>query len=205
MATYEPQTRQPLRLPAGSIRGIMSLLIAGLFWTLLLISEQKQIQIPLFLYFLSGMVFVFFVAHGKTIEREGQSPPLGLPRGALRFIILVGTLIVIGIYLYQHDHSPLHLLVPDARVLAEQWKRLTIALFAGFFAGWLVGNGPWRNSAIFQDVQAWISIVAMIGLTVEVMILLFINPNLQQEVQVDLKLFEAILTGIIAFYFGSRS
>ena len=59
MSMTVPPVRQPLRLPAGSVRALLALLIAGLFWLLLLLPAEKQIPIPLFLYFLAGMVLLF--------------------------------------------------------------------------------------------------------------------------------------------------
>jgi len=204
MTTIPPRTRHPLRLPAGSIRGLMSLLITGLFWTLLLLAKQKNITIPLFLYFLSGMVLLFFVAHGKTITPPGQTPPFGMPRGTLRFLIVVGTLVVFGVYWYQNGSFPVAKLTPTKDQL-EYWPQLTAAMLVGLLGGWIVGRGPWRDSAFFQDIQAWVSLLAMLGLVIEVIAILVVNPSLDANKQIQLHLFEAILTGIIAWYFGSRS
>lgn len=204
MSTTPPAVRHPLRLPAGSVRALLAMLIAGLFWLLLLLPAEKQIPIPLFLYFLAGMILMFFVSHGNSISSSGQPPPWGLPRGTFRFLLIVGTIAVIAAHIYLRQSSPLPRLVPAADQL-QQWPNLTIALFGGLSLGWLVGRGPWRNSAVFQDLQAWVSIIAMFGLTAEVVILLFINPNLEANPPVDLRVYETILTGIIAWYFGSRS
>jgi hypothetical protein len=203
MSTTVAPARQPLKLPAGSVRALLAMIIAGLFW-LLLLPAEKQIPIPLFLYFLAGMVLMFFVAHGNSISSAGQPPPWGLPRGTFRFLLIVGTIAVLAAHFYFRHSSPLPRLVPAAEQL-QQWPNLTIALFGGLSLGWLVGRGPWRYSAVFQDFQAWVSIVAMIGLAAEVIILLFINPSLEENPPVDLRVFESVLTGIIAWYFGSRS
>jgi len=204
VATAQPLPRQPLRLPAGSVRAMLATMIAGLFWLLLLLPTEKQIPIPLFLYFLAGMVLLFFVAHGKSISTGGQPPPWGMPRGTFRFLLIAGTIVVIAAHIYLRKTSPLPRLVPAADQL-KQWPNLTIALFGGLGAGWLVGRGPWRNSAVFQDLQAWVSIIAMLGLVAEIIIRLFINPHLEDNPPIDLRTYEEVLTGIIAWYFGSRS
>jgi len=201
----EPQYhRHPLGLPAGSVRATLSLFVAGLFWTLLFIPDEKQIPIPLFLYFLSALILLFFFAHGKSIGTPGGRSPWGLPRGTFRFILVAGTAAVFGIYYYQHHELPFAKLVPQPAQLS-QWPNLLISLVAGLGFGWLVGRGPWRNSYAFQDIQAWVSLLAMLGLTAEIIIVLFINPTLKEETKLDLSVWECILTGIVAWYFGARS
>ncbi|MFL5342724.1 MAG: hypothetical protein ACJ8F7_21540 [Gemmataceae bacterium] len=201
----EPLSRHPLGLPAGSVRATLALIISGLFWTLLLIPDDKAVPIPLFLYFLSAMILLFFFAHGKTISgEEGQKPPWGLPSGSFRILILLGTGVAVGLHYYLYGHWPLQRLKPQPDQLS-QWPTLLIALLAGLGLGWLFGRGPWRRSAVFQDLQAWVSLLAMLGLGAEIIIVLFINPSLKADVKLDLTTWECVLTGIVAFYFGARS
>jgi hypothetical protein len=197
-------TRHPFGLPAGSVRATLALAIAGLFWTLLLLPDEKQIPIPLFLYFLMAMILLFFFSHGKSIGAGDGRSPWGLPRGTFRFLLVAGTAAVFGLFYYLHQELPLAKLVPKPEQLT-QWPNLLIALAGGLGLGWLVGRGPWRTSYVFQDIQAWVSLLAMLGLTAEILIVLFINPNLKKELKLDLSLWECILTGIVAWYFGARS
>ena len=139
----ETTHRHPLGLPAGSVRATIALMIAGLFWTLLLVPEEKSIPIPLFLYFCTVMILLFFFAHGKTISAvESDSPPWGLPRGTFRFLIVAGTAAVFGLHYYLRETLPLNKLVPQPGQL-KQWHNLLIALVGGLGFGWLVGHGPW--------------------------------------------------------------
>jgi len=197
--------RHPLGLPAGSVRATLALIIAGLFWTLLLIPDEKAIPIPLFLYFLSAMILLFFFAHGKSISaEEGQWPPWGLPHGTFRVIIVLGTIAGCGLHYYLYGHFPIQRLRPQPEQLA-QWPWLLVALVGGLALGWLIGRGPWRRSYVFMDLQAWVSLLAMLGLGAEIVIVLFINPSLKTDLKLDLSTWECVLTGIVAFYFGSRS
>lgn len=201
----EALTRHPLGLPAGSIRAALSMFIAGLFWTLLLLPAERQITIPLFLYFLTAMILLFFFSHGRSVGAEDDRSPWGMPRGTFRFLIIAGTAAVFGFHYYLYQSLPLDKLVPKPEQLG-QWRNLLIALGAGLGSGWLIGRGPWRRTAVFQDVQAWVSLLAMLGLTAEIVIVLFINPNFQnQDLKLDLSTWECILTGIVAWYFGARS
>ena len=71
--TSSDAARPPLGLPPGSIRGLLSLQIVITFWLLLAMPEDKQKPIPMNLYFLLTMVFVFFVSHGKSIAKKVQT------------------------------------------------------------------------------------------------------------------------------------
>lgn len=203
MAEYVAK-RQPLRLPAGSIRAMLSTLIVGMFWLLLLMPANKQITVPMYLYFLAGMVMLFVFAHGKTISRPDEPAPLYLPRGTFRFLILVGTIAVLGLHYYLRNQSPLETLKPNAQQL-DQWPRLAIAMLGGLIVGWLAGRGPWRDAAWFQDFQAWISLLAMLGLVIDLVIVTFINPHVAENLRLDMGVLEAILVGLVAWYFGARS
>jgi len=203
-ATLNPIPRHPLNLPPGSVRSVLSLTITGLFWLILLLPEQNPLQVPLYLYCLLGLVLVFFVSHGHSIAPAGSGhrSPLGLPRGSVRGIILLGTAAVIGWCWHSNRELLLQRLKPTPEML-DQWPYLLLALTGGFFFGWIIRLGPWRNWYWFQDVQAWISLIAMAGLGIEMIIRLFINPTLEKDINAPL--WEQILVAIVAFYFGVRS
>jgi hypothetical protein len=212
-----PVYRHPLGLPAGSVRAGLAVMIVGLFW-LLQLSRDEQMPIPLYLYFLLGLVFVFFSAHGHSIGPggTGQPSPWWLPRGTIRWLILLGFLGVNGWLLYsepdqvwgsvddfaRHFQAMGKRMTPQPNQL-EQWPYLFSALAGGYALGWLFRLGPWNRAYWFQDIQAWISLLAMLGLGAEILIRLFINPTL--ELPLNLPVWESILVAIISFYFGVRS
>jgi hypothetical protein len=190
-----------LGLPPGSVRAVLALMIAGLFWLVLVLAETRPVQVPLFLYFLTGMILVFFASHGNSIGVGGKSP-LGLPRGFLRAIILLGAAGVIG-WLYYTDPTKLPQIVTPEPEQLKQWPTLLLTTLGGFAIGHIIGRGPWRQTAGFQDILAWVSLLAMIGLVVETILVVFINPRLNQEL--SLGGWEAVLTALVTFYFGARS
>ena len=59
---------------------------------------------------------------------------------------------------------------------------------------------PW-----FQDLQAWLSLVALMVMTAVATVHLFFNLALPPAQQLDVPTLEAILSGVVGFYFGSRS
>ncbi len=198
-----PPFRHPLGLPAGSVRATLTLMIVGLFWLLQLITDES-VPIPLYLYFLLGLVLVFFGAHGHTIAPSGTGhpSPWWLPRGTIRWLILLGSLGVNGWLLYSDPDRVIRRLTPHSDQL-QQWPSLLAALLGGFTLGWIIRLGPWKRTPWFQDIQAWISLLAMLGLGAEILFRLFVNPNL--ELPLKLPLWESILVGIVSFYFGVRS
>jgi hypothetical protein len=200
----EPYLRHPLGLPPGSVRSVLALMIAGLFWLLIAMPEGHEVAVPPFLYFLLALILLFFGAHGHTIGRhlgDGRSP-LGLPHGSVRALIVIGTAAVLGWLYYSKPEQFVERLTPDQNRLGE-WPMLVLASVGAFTVGYLVRLGPWRNTPGFQDCLASLSLVAMLGLVAETIIVVFIKPNSLQGL--DLKGWEAILTAVVAFYFGARS
>src|SRR5205085_1678500 len=157
-----PVPRHPLGLPQGSVRAVLSLAIVGLFWLLLLLPADRDVQIPLYLYFLLGLVLLFFASHGRSIDPEGGShrSPLGLPRGSIRGIILLGTMAVVAWCIHSDRDLLIARLTPSTQQLPH-WPYLLGALLGGFFLGWIIRLGPWKGVYWFQDLQEWISLIAI--------------------------------------------
>jgi hypothetical protein len=214
MAQTTPSTaprlhRQPLNLPAGSVRSSLVLMIILPFWILLGV-PQRLGPMPLYIYFLLGLVLVFFASHGGSIAPkhvEDHPSPWYLPRGFFRFALLLVTAGLIGWRFYSDPsgHDLLDRLKPDDTQLTNNGPYLAGALFLGFGAGWLISRllGRYRHSPIYQDLQAAVSIIAMLFLGGLAIVHILINPGLQEPV--NPLVFESILTGIVAWYFGARS
>lgn len=196
--------RHPLGLPPGSVRSVLALMIAGLFCALVAMPEGNEIPVPPFLYFLLALVLLFFGSHGHTIgQNTGDNrAPLGLPHGSVRALIIIGIAAVLGWLYWAKPDQFVERLTPDRMRLAE-WPMLVLASVGAFAVGYVVRLGPWRHTPGFQDTLATLSLVAMLGLVAETVIVVFINPNLLQKL--DLKVWEAVLTAAVAFYFGARS
>jgi hypothetical protein len=201
------QTYYPLGLPPGSVRAILTLMIAGLFWMLTLVPQPEgapPVHIPLFLFALLPMVLLFFAAHGKSIRPDGSKvrSPLFLPRGIIRLLLVAGFGAAIG-YQYHTDRALLESrLTPNPDDLWK-WPPILLTLGLGFLAGHLMGMGPWHKSPKYQNLVAWVSLIAMLCLLAEIVLELVIRPGITQDF--DPFLYECILTGLVAFYFGARS
>jgi hypothetical protein len=195
--------RPPLGLPPGSIRGLLALQVTIIFWVLLLVPNERAVPIPLNLYFLLATVMVFFVSHGKSIARRGEPTPspLWLPGGTLRFVILAGTAAVLAFVAVQHPDRFARL-TPNPDQLPH-WRYYLGALGIGFVLGYGTRILPFRHSWMFQAFQAWTAIIAMAILFLHMVFEVIINFSL--DIPIDAVAWNTIVTGIVAFYFGSRS
>jgi hypothetical protein len=212
----EPASRPPVRrhalgLPAGSVRALLALLVLGLLWAIVLLykplEDDLTKNVPLLfvqLQYLMVLILAhFFTAHGNSIgtpEVDTRSP-LGLPRGSIRLILILG---FAGLVAWIHYYKP---------EFEEPLKAPTTAplvLLAGFFVGYLLtrlvrtlagGQTPFW----YQDLEAWVSLLAMLGLGFELVYYLFIWPDLRPDQRLNLAQFESGLAAVIGLYFGARS
>jgi hypothetical protein len=198
-------TRHPLGLPAGSVRAMMALGVLGMLWAIVL--ATKEGHLPLFfvylLYLLILILAHYFASHGVSIARiPGERNPLGLPRGSVRFLMLAG---IIGLVVWFFYHQGV-----DLDTTARPSFIMPLILLGAFITGWLItavvrtfsgGQLPFW----FQDIQAWFAIVGMLGLIAEMVILIFINSTVVEDLKIDPTQLEWGLTGVIGFYFGARS
>jgi hypothetical protein len=203
-----PIPRQPLGLPEGSVRALLAIMVFGTIWALLLIHEDKPASIPLYLYYLMFLILGSYFAarrHHQPASGVRQSHPLHLPRGTLRFLMIVGFIAAIGWGFYSDPHF-----LDRLNPLVTEQPYLPVVVVGAFFLGILIARfgervlaGPTGVPPWSQDVLAWVSLLAMLGLGAEVLIQLVINPTLSQPLK--LPPWEGILAGLVAFYFGARS
>jgi hypothetical protein len=207
MSTYPVPTRHALGWPQGSIRAVLSLMVVGLVCALMLIPPRDTpTPIPAYLIYLMFLVLGhYFAARGGA---RGQPDawgrqPLWLPRGSVRLILLVS---LAGTCIYRYSSDPAG--------FEEQWQAsveslkeaplLPVAVLTGFFIGVilrrLIGQQP---PPIIQDLEAWLSLISVILMAVATLIHLVINPSLTENLNPTV--WEGILAGVVAFYFGERS
>jgi hypothetical protein len=208
-----PLPRHALGLPAGSVRALLAFGVLGYLWVLVLapgpegkplLAQKQASQAFIYLQFLMVLIIAhFFTAHGHTIGSQVSTrSPLGLPRGSVRLLLLAGYL---GLAFYLYKNQPAFELPATGPVLL-----LLAVLLTAFFVGHILtammrtvagGTLP----AWFQDVQAWFALLGLLLLGVVVIVRLVINTSLPTEKQLDLDTTEAILAGVVGFYFGARS
>jgi hypothetical protein len=205
----EPPERHPLNLPRGTVRSGLVLLIVLPFWVMLL-SPIRLGFMPLYVYFLLGLVLVYFAAHGSyAIEGDEQSG-LSWTGGIFLILIVLGTLALVVYLLLTKDQTfwPDRLAPPPNAAMMAPY--LLIATLGGYGLGWLMSHllGGWRNNYRWQDIQATISLIAMFLLTAGFVYTAFIQPQLPEKPDLsapDTKVFESIVVAVVSWYFGARS
>jgi hypothetical protein len=202
----EVMPRHALGMPPGSVRAVLALMVVGLVCALMLIPSEKPLAIPAYLTYLLFLVLGhYFAARGSTRNQPDpwNRQPLHLPRGFVRLVLLAA---LTATSIYKHTKDP--------TAFADQWKAsvdalqevplLPVVILAGFFAGallrMLIGHHP---PAWYQDFEAWISLIAVLMMSVATLITLVIDPTL--SARMALPVWESILSGVVAFYFGERS
>jgi hypothetical protein len=201
--------RHPLGLPAGSVRALLALMVFGIIWCLLLLPEKpdRDVRVPQYLVYLMFLILGHYFAargHGATAG-PGERHPLYLPRGSLRFIMLAGFAAAMG-WGYYHNPNFFDRLKPDI----QEQPYLPFLLLAVFFLGIVVGRignallaGPEGLPPWFQDMLAWISLLAVMGLAAEIIVHLVINPTLEHPL--NLPHWEGYIASLVGFYFGVKS
>ena len=202
-----PRPRHALGLPAGSVRAMLALGVLAVLWALVYGAEHLHEKLPLtfvYLMFLMTLILAhYFAAHGNSIGRPDSGSALGLPRGTVRFLLLVGYL-SLAWFLYK-GRADLEFATPASADIVE----FLALILTGFFAGhvltvlvrWLSGG---TLPFWFQDIQAWLSILSLIGLAVLILVHVFINPNVNPEYQIGVRL-DVVLATLVSFYYGARS
>ena len=118
----------------------------------------------LYLQFLMMLVLAhYFAAHGSTIgKRASGSSPLGLPGEAC--VLLLAGYLGLAYYLYQERQKLEFESPPQANLIV-----FLALILTGFFAGHILTAAVRFVSggalpAWFQDIQAWVALLAMLGL-----------------------------------------
>ncbi len=206
-----PVRRHPLGLPAGSVRALLAFMVFGIFWTLLLLPERVDVdvRVPQYLYYLMFLILGhYFAARGHTPVIPGvrQHHPLYLPRGSLRLLMILGFTAALAWGFY-HNPRFFDRLKP---LQVAELPYLPLALLGAFFLGIIVARvadrllaGPAGLPAWFQDVLAWVSLIALVSLVIEVVVRLVINPTLNRPL--ELPHWEGYLAAVVGFYFGLKS
>jgi hypothetical protein len=198
--------RHALGLPAGSIRALLTSLVFGLLAAIIVSGGQARVPtLYNYLWYLLFLIMAhYFAAHGNSIRgQQAERSPLGLPRGFFRLVFIAGFVGLIA-WLYHQNQS----FEPPTTSSAAN----PLVLLAGFFAGVCVARlvrlttGDQGPPYWFQDLEAWVALLAVVVLVVQVVVLVFINPTVSEEFQLMKDgPWDGIVAALVGFYFGARS
>ena len=203
-----PTPRYALGLPAGSVRGLHTMLVVGIVCALILLPGREGRPTPIrpyLTYLLFLVIGNFFAAHGNSIARAGSgyASPLHLPAGFVRGLCLLALVATVVYKLVVDPDGLAAQFQASVAQLAEQ-PELPLIILAGFFLGvifrWVVGGD---RTYWGQDLQAWVSLVSALVLAADALIRLVIAPTLLDEFKAPT--WEPFVAAVVAFYFGERS
>jgi hypothetical protein len=193
--TQHQKPPQPLGLPAGSVRAIIALMLCGTLWFQVLRGEVIEDILVGSALLVVGFYFGVRSGMGPPIApatAEGTRQPLFLPRGSIRFVLLLGFFGVIA-YMWFRGRG-----IPEAFLLILE---VLASYIIGYIASAIVarrqmaGKKPSRALAIFRNVNA---VAAMLLVGYLCGTLIFSWPRFYPEYTKN------ALAWIVAYYFGSR-
>ncbi len=196
-------------LPAGSIRALLAVMIFATTWGLLVLRPDHEVPD-----YLGDLLFIIMGHYFASRRRADQGsepgpPPLWLPSGTIRLVLIAGCAAVAAL-LYRRGQLTAPSRNPGV---------VTLLLVGGFLLGvvmnalasWWKDRGHLRHRA-FEDLRALVSMAAAVVLVGLVWNRLFhAFPPEQADAAfarwVDLGRFgpEHVLAAVVGFYFGSRS
>ena len=186
--------RAALGLPDGSVRALLALMITGGIWGWLMLRPEQAV--PPYLRDLMFIIMGHYFAARSRPAVPGAPPPLYLPRGSVR-LLLIGGFVGVATFLYRRQHLTAAGHLNQASV--------TLILVAGFLAGVLMTHIlPHRLPRVVEDVKAFVSLAAgtlLLLLVFGVMAL----PGGGLEDFLLRHSIEEVLAALVGFYFGSRS
>ena len=187
------QERYALGLPQGSVRAMLALLMSASIWCWM--RKQPNTEIP---DYLQNVLFIilghYFVARHN--DHKDGPPPLWLPRGTIRCILMGGFLFT-GYMLYKEHH-----IVTDGKL---NHAGLTLVLVGTFILGVLIRHifPHHKIPIIVQDIEA----LTAIGCAIVMLLLVFQMVQINSPIErltVGFKL-QHILAAFVGFYFGTKS
>ena len=198
-------------LPNGSVRALLALLVCGAIWGLLWLRPDKAV--PDYLQNLMFIILGHYFAsrgHSEADAADAGPPPLYLPRGTVRWALVLGFVAVAGLLLHHQRMA-----VRDATGVRPTHAAVTLILVTGFLLGVVVarlrarlarrGRRPPR---ILEDVRASVALIAG-ALLVLILFGVLSLPDTGTPAEVHRWMVkyrvEDVLAAVVGFYFGSRS
>jgi hypothetical protein len=187
----------------GSVRGMFSILICSFFWILLLLpGEVEPPKTMLAHFFMLGLVIMAF-ATSPVIGDRGRATTDILPW--FFRVIFVGVTAGVVVFSIVRDVNQLQIrLTPDPSEINEWWVPFLGCMAGGFLFGVFLRFVLGRENHVFLSLRAWLSVVGMIILSVE--LAMFIGFVSAQIKPVDfLHYWQCVGLVVVSAYFGTRA
>lgn len=191
--------RNPFGLAAGTVRGFLALLICSFFWIVLLSRSDPNVKPLLAHFFMLALVLMAF-ASSPTTEDSGALLPW------LTRLLFVGISVAVVAYCLLTDQEQFVQRITPRDVEFNKWWGPFMACMAGGFAGglflrFILGT---KNIA-FQAIRAWLSVVGMTMLTVELALFVALLNSDNEPYDNFFHAWQAVELTVVSAYFATRS
>ena len=161
------QSHYAFGLPSGSVRALLALCIFGGIWGWMWL--RPDVEVPAYLRDLMFIIMGHYFAARHQAAADVGPPPLYLPRGTIRSLLLLGFAALAGGLIYQH-----RLGVKDEGLVRLSHAGVTLILICGFMLGVLMSHLT-RNGVprYLEDVRATASLAA--GVLLVLMVFGFVH------------------------------
>jgi len=191
--------RYPFGLPMGTVRGILSLLICSFFWIVLLSSSDAKP--PLAHYFLLALVLLAFASSpGVDDRKNGATLPW-----LMRALFLGGSAAVLAYCLANDADRFKTRITPNFEEVKVWWVSFMGCLMGGFAGGLFARVLLGRASYAFLTFRAWLSVVGMIMLVIELALFVSLMSADPDKYNNFFHTWQAIQITVVSAYFATRS
>jgi hypothetical protein len=198
IASETPHT--PFGLPAGSVRGVISVLICAFFWVVLLWPHQEApSRVVLAHFFLLGLVLMAFASN--PIVTDGG---IAFLPWFLRLVFVGGSAGVVAYAWYASPQLLRERLTPLPEEVSAWWIPFLACTFCGFSAGLFLRFTMGKKNHVFLTLRAWLSIVAMVMLTLEIVAVIALASAENKQAEF-IHYWDCFELAIVSAYFGMRA
>lgn len=202
---HNPKT--PFGLPLGTIRGLLSLLICAFFWLVLLLPDAPdgaEATRPLLAhFFMLALVLLLFSPHSKDELHPVEGGPRWLPKLIRVFVVLfsIGVVVFVAI---QYPERLKNRLTPEPSEFTAWWGTFLLVTIVGFSLGQGLRFILGVNNKVFLTFRSWLSIVAMLMLTLGLVAFLIVG-NLEKRPEGFIHYWQVVELAFVSAYFGARA
>jgi len=183
----------------GTVRGFLSLLICSFFWIVLLSSSDAKP--PLAHFFLLALVLLAFASSpGADDKNNGATLPW-----LMRVLFLGGSAAVV-IYCLANDADQFKTrITPNLDEFKQWWVSFMACIIGGFAGGLIARVLLGRRSYAFLTFRAWLSVVGMIMLVIELALFVSLMSADPEKYNNFFHTWQAIEIAVVSAYFATRS
>lgn len=194
--------RHPFGLPMGTVRGFLSLLICSFFWIVLLSTTDPNVKPLLAHFFLLALVLLAFASSpGAEDRKEGGAT---LP-WLMRVLFVGGSVAVVGYCLATNPSQFSNRITPKPDEFKQWWGPFMACMAGGFAGGLFLRFVLGTQNIAFQAIRAWLSVVGMVMLTVELAMFVALLSSDNEKYDAFFHTWQAIEIAVVSAYFATRS